>query len=116
MKKLLFVPLFLALSWLGTCSFGVFRAPTPAEMIKQGHDAIPSVPALPKITVPDFNPVKLPPQPKAPHARTHAPRPVTPPVAYVVPEEPSAPAVQLECIWPLRLIPGCHPQDAGGQP
>lgn len=116
MKKLLFVPLFGVLTWLGSCGFSAIVPPTPSEMIKQAHEALPSVPALPQITVPTFNPVKLPPQPKVTRVRPVKPRVLSaPPVPYVA-EEPPAADVQLECIWPLRLIPGCQPQESGRMP
>jgi hypothetical protein len=115
-KKLLIVPLFGILAWLGSCSFHYLARPTPAEIIQQAHEAFPSAPVLPTITVPTFNPVPQPKaQPKAPtkHVSRHGvvaktkPKAVPTPIPYVA-EEPSV--VTPECIFPLNLIPGCQPQ------
>lgn len=110
-KKLLFIPIFGALAWLGSCSFHYLIQPTPAEIIQQAHEAFPSVPALPQITVPTFNP---PQQPTAHKPVSHrgvaaktSPKVVPTPIPYVA-EEPSV--VTPECIFPLSLIPGCRPQ------
>jgi hypothetical protein len=116
MKKLLIVPLFGLLAWLGSCSYSSLVRLTPSEIIRQEHAAVnsslPSIPALPQITVPTFNPV---PQPKAQpkHVSRHGvvaktrPKVVPTPIPYVA-EVPSV--VTPECIFPLNLIPGCRPQ------
>jgi hypothetical protein len=103
-KKLLIVPLFGILAWLGSCSFHYLARPTPAEIIQQAHEAFPSAPTLPKIIVP---------QPTPKHVSHHGvvaktkPKAVPTPIPYVA-EEPSV--VTPECIFPLNLIPGCRPQ------
>lgn len=110
MKKLLFIPLFGALAWLSSCSFHYLTQPTPAEIIQQAHEAFPSAPVLPKITVPEFKPVP-PPQPKVTHVRPSKPRAyVPPPVPYVAEEPRVDDGAGPECIFPLSLIPGCRPQ------
>jgi hypothetical protein len=121
-KKLLFIPLFGALAWLGSCSFHYLIQPTPTEIIQQAHDAFPSAPTLPTITVPTFNPVPTP-QPKAPSRQPKTSRGSgasagstkngaagSTPVPYVAEGEPEVPEAHVECIFPLNLIPGCRPQ------
>jgi hypothetical protein len=114
MKKLLIVPLFGALAWLGSCSFHYLVQPTPAEIIQQAHDAFPSAPTLPTITVPTFNPSPQKPKVHSPVSRhgvvaKTSPKVVPTPIPYVA-EEPSVVTPELECIFPLNLIPGCRPQ------
>jgi hypothetical protein len=104
MKKLLFIPVFGLLAWLGSCSYSAIVQPSPSAIIRQAHEAFPSAPVLPKITVPDFKPQ----QPKVTHVRPSKPRAYVPPPVPYVAEEPAVAGP--ECIWPLRLIPGCRPQ------
>jgi hypothetical protein len=117
MKKLLIVPLFGLLAWLGSCSYSSLVRLTPSEIIRQEHAAVnsslPSIPSLPQITVPTFNPPQQPTVHKPVSHRGVAaktsPKVVPTPIPYVA-EEPSVVTPELECIFPLSLIPGCRPQ------
>jgi hypothetical protein len=128
MKRLLLL-VALALPSLGLYScVSRVKVPTANTIVKEAHEAFPSLPEVREIPLtPELTPTLPAPQgplvkPKAPrvdHPRRALPaRPVPrprPPVDQA-PVEELPPQEGVICIFPFGLIPNCTPEPAGRRP
>lgn len=103
MKRLLLIPALVLPTWLVSCNG--HKTPTPAEVVKEAHEAINERPTiLLTPTPPDVKPTWAHrPAPKK-HAVKRKPAP-----APKKAESPLPPQQGPICIFPFNLIPNCYP-------